>query len=207
MRRNDPLWLCALLPLGGLLAAEPVPPAGKSPDQDLPAHISRLTLFGERADFSHDGKRLLFLSKTFGDVFELDLASKALRLLTGHYPHHGYTRALYLANGDVLLSGPERLDPEHPGDARVQCYLLVLDKGGTKRPVGLQGAQSGGQRRRPAHGLPDGQVPRRGGGRLRHLPLRLREGRGPSLNGCRDSGSGRRRTDRDPAGSINTRRR
>ena len=53
---NDPLWLCALLPLGGLLAAEPGPPAGRSPDQDLPAHITRLTLFGERADFSHDGK-------------------------------------------------------------------------------------------------------------------------------------------------------
>ena len=47
------------------------------------------------------------------------------------------TRALYLANGDILLSGPERLDPEHPGDARVQCYLSVLDKGGTKRPVAL----------------------------------------------------------------------
>ena len=67
---NDPLWLCALLPLGGLLAAEPGPPAGRSPDQDLPAHITRLTLFGERADFSHDGKRLLFLDKTFGDVFD-----------------------------------------------------------------------------------------------------------------------------------------
>jgi len=42
----------------------------KSPDQELPPHITRLTLFGERADWSHDGKRLLFLSKTYGDVFE-----------------------------------------------------------------------------------------------------------------------------------------
>jgi hypothetical protein len=29
----------------------------KSPDQYLPPHISRLTLFGERADFSRDGRK------------------------------------------------------------------------------------------------------------------------------------------------------
>src|SRR6516165_5291974 len=98
-----------------------------SPDHELPPHITRLTLFGERADFSHDGKRVLFLEKTFGDVYEVDMETKQPRLLTGHYPHHGYTRALYLVNGDVLLSGPERLDPEHPGDARVQRQLSVLD--------------------------------------------------------------------------------
>src|SRR4051812_49122994 len=72
-----------------------------SPDRDLPPHITRLTLFGERADFSHDGKRVLFLEKTFGDVYEVDVSTKAPRLLTGFYPHHGYTRALYLANGDI----------------------------------------------------------------------------------------------------------
>jgi hypothetical protein len=108
-----------------------------SPDRDLPPHITRLTLFGERADFSHDGKRILFLEKTFGDVYEVDLETKQPRLLTGHYPHHGYTRALYLSNGDILLSGPVRLDPEHPADARVQCYLSILDKAGAKPPVAL----------------------------------------------------------------------
>jgi Tol biopolymer transport system component len=117
--------------------AAPAAAQPKSPDRDLPPHITRLTVFGERADFSHDGKRVLFVEKTFGDVYEIDLATKQPRLLTGHFPHHGYTRALYLANGDILLSGPERLDPEHPGDARVQCYLSVLDRGGTKRPIAL----------------------------------------------------------------------
>ena len=99
-----------------------------SPDQDLPPHITRLTLFGERADFSHDGKRVLFVEKTFGDVYEVDVSTRVPRLLTGFYPHHGYTRALYLANGDILLSGPAKLDPEHPGDARVQCFLSILRK-------------------------------------------------------------------------------
>jgi len=57
----------------------------KSPDQDLPPHITRLTFFGERADFSHDGKRVLFVEKTFGDVYEIELSTKVIRLLTGHY--------------------------------------------------------------------------------------------------------------------------
>jgi hypothetical protein len=116
------------------------PPAGradKSPDQELPAHITRLTLFGERADWSHDGKRLLFVEKTFGDVYEIELETRALRLLTSHYPHVGYTRALYLSNGDILLSGPETFDPKNPGPSRVQCFLSVLDKGLTKPPVAL----------------------------------------------------------------------
>jgi hypothetical protein len=125
-----------ILALASLTATAADEPA-KSPDQDLPPHITRLTLFGERADFSGDGKRVLFLEKTFGDVYEIDLETKRPRLLTGHYPHHGYTRALYLVNGDILLSGPERFDPEHPGDARVQCVLSVLDRGLTKPPVPL----------------------------------------------------------------------
>jgi hypothetical protein len=108
-----------------------------TPEDDLPPHIRRLTDFGERADWSHDGKRVLFLAKTFGDAFEIDVASGRLRLLTAGYPHLGYTRALYLANGDILLSGPERFDPRNPGPSRVQCDLYVLDKGLTRPPVPL----------------------------------------------------------------------
>lgn len=121
----------------GLWAAAIAIPSGQSPDQDLPPHITRLTTFGERADFSHDGRRILFVEKTFGDVYEIDLQTRALRLMTGHYPHLGYTRALYLANGDILLSGPEQFDPKNPGPSRGQCYLYVLDKSLTKPPVPL----------------------------------------------------------------------
>src|SRR5947209_9413277 len=91
--------------------------AGESPTDHLPPHIRRVTWFGERADWSHDGKRILFLSKTFGDAMELELSSKIIRNLTAHYPHHGYTRALYLANEDILLSGPETFEPRKPGEA------------------------------------------------------------------------------------------
>jgi hypothetical protein len=129
--------LAALHVAFAALAASAQDETPRSPDRDLPPHITRLTLFGERADFSHDGKRVLFLEKTFGDVYEVDLEARTPRLLTGHYPHYGYTRALYLANGDILLSGPERLDPKRPGDARVQCVLSVLDKGLTRPPAPL----------------------------------------------------------------------
>ncbi len=117
--------------------AEPPGTAERSPDHELPSHITRLTRFGERADFSHDGQRVLFVEKTFGDVYEVEIKTRVPRLLTGFYPHHGYTRALYLASGDVLLSGPLKFDPEHPGDARVQCFLSVLRKGGNEPPIPL----------------------------------------------------------------------
>jgi hypothetical protein len=110
---------------------------GQSPEDNLPAHIKQLTAFGERADWSHDGRRILFLSKTFGDAMEIDVQTKAIRNLTAHFPHHGYTRALYLSNGDILLSGPEAFDPKHAGDARVQCFLSVLKKDLSKPPTPL----------------------------------------------------------------------
>ncbi len=110
---------------------------GQSPADHLPPHITQATWFGERADWSHDGKRILFLTKTFGDAMELDVATKRVRNLAAHYPHHGYTRALYLANGDIVLSGPAQFDPKRIGDARVQCWLYLLDKSGTKPAVAL----------------------------------------------------------------------
>jgi hypothetical protein len=130
----------ALLPV---VAAEsnssspPGPRAGENPADHLPSHISRVTWFGERADWSLDGQKILFLSKTFGDAMELELKTKVIRNLTARFPHHGYTRALYLANGDILLSGPESYDPKRIGEARLQCWLYVLDKGGLRPPAPL----------------------------------------------------------------------
>jgi hypothetical protein len=102
-------------------------PVAENPAENLPPSIKRATLFGERAEWSLDGKRILFLSKIYGDVFELDDATGGIRLLTGFFPHHGFTRALYVSNGDILLSGPEKSDPLHRGDSRTQCFLSVLD--------------------------------------------------------------------------------
>ena len=69
-----------------LLAQEP---AQKTidPISDLPPYITKITNFGQRADWSHDGKRLLFIEKTFGDVYEVEIESKTLRPMTHHYFH------------------------------------------------------------------------------------------------------------------------
>jgi|ERR1051326_192840 hypothetical protein len=125
----------AALPAGDASAA--TPKEGDGPADHLPPHIKRVTWFGERADFSHDGGRILFVEKTFGDVYEVELATGIVRALTHHYPHYGYTRALYLANEDILLSGPDKFDPKKPGDARTQCWLYVLDKSLTKAAAPL----------------------------------------------------------------------
>lgn len=110
---------------------------GDSPADHLPPYIRQLTAFGERPDWSLDGRKVLFLTKTFGDAMEYDLATGEIRNLTAFYPHYGYTRALYLANGDVLLAGPVAFDAAKPGEARRKCYLFVLDKSFTQKPIPL----------------------------------------------------------------------
>ncbi len=112
---------------------------GRSPLDELPAHIKRVTHFGQRADFSHDGKRILFIEKTFGDVYEVDLETNAIRAMTHRYYHEGYTRALYLANGDILLSGARKFDAENPIESRSErnAELWVLKKDLSAAPVPL----------------------------------------------------------------------
>ncbi len=127
--------------------------AGENPADHLPPHITQVTWFGERADWSRDGRRILFLTKTFGDAMELDLATRRIRNLTSHYPHHGYTRALYLANGDILLSGPESFEPKRIGEARAQCWLYVLDKSGNQpvTPLGTKCSEGPAVSRKRMH--------------------------------------------------------
>jgi len=136
MRRKVKWYFCLVLVSAIPLMIYPAE-EGKSPADELPPWIKRLTWFGERADWSHDGKKILFVEKTYGDVYEVEVATGIIRPVTHHYYHVGYTRALYLANGDILLSGAESFDPKNPHVSRVQCYLYVLDKSLTKPPVPL----------------------------------------------------------------------
>ena len=64
----------------------------------------RLTHFGERASWSPDGTRIAFMEKSFGDAYEIEVKTRAIRLLT-HYPHAGFLRVQYLPNGDYFLIG------------------------------------------------------------------------------------------------------
>ena len=110
----------------------------KTPADHLPSYITRLTHWGQRGDFSHDTKRLLFLEKTFGDVFEMDLQTREIRPVSHHYYHEGYVRALYLANGDIILAGDPTFDAQHPqASRRSDAELWVLSKDLDKKPVRL----------------------------------------------------------------------
>ena len=111
---------------------------GASVKSELPPHITQLTHFGQRADWSHDGRRILFIEKTYGDVFEVNVETKILRPMTHHYYHEGYTRALYLSNGDILLSGSRTFDAGDPHPSRrATAELWVLDGSLSKAPEPL----------------------------------------------------------------------
>jgi Tol biopolymer transport system component len=131
------------LVLAGLLCAEcsgqSQSKEGKSPLDELPGYIRQVTHFGERADWSADGKRILFLEKTFGDAYEIELETGIIRPTTHRYYHEGYTRALYLANGDILLSGARRFDVDDPQASRSEenAELWVLKKDLSSVPVPL----------------------------------------------------------------------
>ena len=112
----------------------------QSPVDPLPSHIRQLTPFGQRADWSHDGKRLVFLEKTFGDVYEIELETGKLTPLTHHFFHEGFVRALYLSNGDILLSGSRTFDAKDPWKSRkpdqAELWVLKRDLSGPPTPLG-----------------------------------------------------------------------
>ena len=109
-----------------------------NPADYLPDYIKRITLFGERADWSHDGKKILYIEKTYGDAYEVEIETGRIRLITGHFYHGGFTRALYLSNGDVLLSGCMSFDADSPHmNRQANAELWILDKSYSKPPVRL----------------------------------------------------------------------
>jgi len=96
-----------LFVLAAAIAAISWLPQGTTPgsaEQNLPPNIKQLTHFGERASWSPDDKRIAFMEKSFGDAYEVDVATGFITLLT-HYPHPGFLRVQFLPNGDYFLIG------------------------------------------------------------------------------------------------------
>jgi hypothetical protein len=141
-----------------------------SPEDHLPPQITRLTGFGERAVWSPDGKRIAFMSKSFGDAFEIDVATRLTRLLTGHFRHAGFLRVHYLPNGDYLLIGAREFRDIRTTRDRDQ-ELWLMKAGARAAPIALGQKVSEGiavSRKRPriawanTHGqypdsIPDGE--------------------------------------------------
>jgi hypothetical protein len=107
-----------------------------TPEEHLPPQITHLTGFGERAVWSPDGKRIAFMSKSFGDAFEVDLATRMTRLLTGHFRHAGFLRVHYLPNGDYFLIGAREFKDIRTTRDRDQ-EMWVMKAGARTPPVAL----------------------------------------------------------------------
>lgn len=104
-------------------------PEGCFPSDKLPEHITPLTNFGQRAEWSPDGTKIFFVDSAGGDVWMVDIHDKnPVKITKPEYrpKGHGYYRVLFMANGDLLLTcGPERYT----------LYFQVLHKSLKKTPI------------------------------------------------------------------------
>jgi Tol biopolymer transport system component len=106
---------------------------GCFPQDKLPPHITSLTNFGQRAEWSLDGKQVYFLDKAGGEVWVVDVKTKKTRQITkpeDRPPGHGCYRVVCLANGDLLLGC---------GAERHKLYFQVLDKSLQYPPKMIEG--------------------------------------------------------------------
>jgi Tol biopolymer transport system component len=128
-------WLLGISAAACLIAVPSAVQKTGSPEENLPANITRLTGFGERASWSPDGQQIAFMSKSFGDAFVVDVKTRLIRLLT-HYPNAGYLRVQYLPNGDFLLIGARTFTDIRTTRSRDQ-EMWILDGSGGGQPIPL----------------------------------------------------------------------
>lgn len=94
-----------------------------------------LSAFGERPVFSPDGRHIAFVGRSYGDAYEIEIATGKVRNLTRDLPHQGLLRVHYLPNGDYLLTGPRRYTgPNSRVD--VEMWVLRKDLQGGLQPLG-----------------------------------------------------------------------
>lgn len=107
-----------------------------SPLDNLPKDMEVLTHFGERADFSPDNQRIVFMAKSFGDAFVIDLKTRVIRCLTCSVPGAAFLRIMHLPDGNYILIGPERFSDIRTSRRR-DNELWYLSKAPGSMPVKL----------------------------------------------------------------------
>lgn len=134
---------CAVAPAAAApFRGEPVgttlPAARKqgNPTIDMQPGQRLISSFGERPAFSPDGRKLAFIGESYGDAFEVDLASGTIRNLTAHMAHKGFVRVQYLGDGSFILIGPHVLGKTRL-ETRGRNELFWLDAKATRPAVRL----------------------------------------------------------------------
>jgi hypothetical protein len=128
----------ALLAASGLPPRElPAGPAVPPPLSGLPAWMRVLLDWGQRPEWSRDGRHLLFMEKAFGDAYRIDVETGRITPLTTHFFHDGFDRVLALPNGDYLLTGTRDFDSRDPWKTRHRLEMFVLDRSLSKPAVPL----------------------------------------------------------------------
>lgn len=161
-----PAALMALAVLYSPAAAQPLAATAEQQAAiETHPHVRQLTTFGSRPDWSPDGKRLLFVSKEYGDVYEIELATGNIRPITIHFPHKGFFRAYYLANGDFLLTGARDFSIAAPAYSRhydSEMWVLKADLSGPPVPLDARNSEGVAVSRREmriAFAEPQGERP------------------------------------------------
>ena len=131
MKKNNLLYL-PFISVILLLSNYELLAQGCFPADKLPPHITNLTDFGQRGEWSLDGKQVYFLDQAGGEVWVVNVSTKKTRQITKPEDRpqgHGYYRVLCLANGDLLLGcGPKRQE----------LYFQVLDKAMKTPPQNIE---------------------------------------------------------------------
>jgi len=97
------------------------------PLDNLPPRTRLISHFGERPVFSPDSKKIAFVGKSYGDIFEYDIASGTVRNLTNHMPHGGFLRVHYMPDGSLILTGPVAMGPDRMETRFKKTELWWLD--------------------------------------------------------------------------------
>ena len=109
-----------------------------SPIDHLPANITMVTQFGERADFSPNNQQIAFMAKSFGDAMLYDIGTKKITCLTCSVPGAVFLRVMHLSNGDYILIGPEKFENINISRRRDnELWYLKNQKGSKPVKIGI----------------------------------------------------------------------